>query len=58
MIRPVVYKAMVDAWRGVIDHKEMLRIMGEGKPAQAYMHILIMANLPYFGDLSSRLGNA
>ena len=55
MVRPAVYQAMIDCWRGVKTYRQMLGILAQGKSAQAYMHILIMANLPYFTEMSSRL---
>lgn len=54
MIQPSFYKAMIDVWRGVINHQQLLGVLVQGKSSQAYMHILIMANLPYFNDISSR----
>ena len=55
MIRNTAYQAVIDNWRGEISHQKMLEILGQGKSRQAYMHILIISNLPYFKDLSSRL---
>ena len=55
VIREAVYQAVIDNWRGLITHREMLGILAQGKARQAYMHILIMSNLPYFQDLTSRL---
>ena len=54
VIREAVYQAVIDNWKGEITHSEMLGIFAKGKARQAYMHILIMSNLPYFQDLSSR----
>ena len=54
VIREAVYQAVIDNWRGDITHSEMLGVFAEGKSRQAYMHILIMSNLPYFQDLTSR----
>jgi len=54
VIREAVYQAVIDNWRGLITHREMLGILAQGKARQAYMHILIMSNLPYFQDLTSR----
>ena len=54
MIRPVVYQAMIDVWRGARSYGQLLGVLAEGKSCQAYMHIIIMANLPYFKDLSSK----
>jgi len=54
VIREAVYQAVIDNWRGLITHGEMLGILAQGKARQAYMHILIMSNLPYFQDLTSR----
>lgn len=54
VIREAVYQAVIDNWKGDITHSEMLGIFATGKARQAYMHILIMSNLPYFQDLSSR----
>ena len=56
VIREAVYQAVIDNWKGDITHSEMLGIFATGKARQAYMHILIMSNLPYFQDLSSRQG--
>ena len=54
VIREAVYQAVIDNWKGDITHSEMLGIFAKGKARQGYMHILIMSNLPYFQDLSSR----
>jgi len=54
MVRPAVYQAMIDCWRGVKTYHQMLGILAQGKSSQAYMHILIFANLPYFTEMSSR----
>ena len=54
MARPAVYQAMIDCWRGVKTYHQMLGILAQGKSSQAYMHILIFANLPYFTEMSSR----
>eukprot|EP00092_Neocalanus_flemingeri_P027686 GFUD01030051.1.p1 GENE.GFUD01030051.1~~GFUD01030051.1.p1 ORF type:complete len:877 (+),score=166.00 GFUD01030051.1:322-2952(+) len=54
VIREAVYQAVIDNWAGEITHCAMLEIIAKGKARQAYMHILIMSNLPYFQDLSSR----
>eukprot|EP00091_Calanus_sinicus_P013066 TRINITY_DN29101_c0_g1_i1.p1 TRINITY_DN29101_c0_g1~~TRINITY_DN29101_c0_g1_i1.p1 ORF type:complete len:551 (-),score=122.88 TRINITY_DN29101_c0_g1_i1:770-2422(-) len=48
VIRDAVYQAVIDNWKGEITHSEMLGILAKGKARQAYMHILIMSNLPYF----------
>ena len=54
VIREAVYQAVIDNWQGVITHSELLGILAQGKARQAYMHILIMSNLPYFQDLTPR----
>jgi len=54
MIREQTYQAVIDNWRGEITHSDLLGVLEEGKARQAYMHILIMSNLPYFRDLTSR----
>jgi len=54
MIRNTAYQAVIDNWRGEISHQKMLEILAKGRSRQAYMHILIISNLPYFKDLSAR----
>ena len=54
IIRPAVYQAMIDCWRGVKTYRQMLGILAQGKASLAYRHILIMTNLPYFRETSSR----
>ena len=54
IVMPAVYQAMIDCWRGVKTYRQMLGILAQGKASLAYRHILIMTNLPYFREMSSR----
>ena len=54
IVMPAVYQAMIDCWRGVKTYRQMLGILAQGTASLAYRHILIMANLPYFREMSSR----
>ena len=68
MIRRDLIQAQVELHFGRIDKKQFLKVSGRhyypyqhvcqvmmlGKTARTYMHAMIMTNLPFFHDLTSK----